>query len=574
MSVQLEHIPVAIVGAGPIGLTASCLLSQAGIKHILLEQNLGLHQWPQAHVVSARTMEILRAAGISEPAMRENATPLADMSYLGCWAHTLAKEPWGGFALLSPENADYLGQVMVTTPTPNANVPQDKLEKILYQHAQAAPLGDIRFGHQLQGHVQSGEGVIANVRNHEDDTSYEINADFLIACDGAGSAVRHQCGIEMLGPRSLQHWATVVLQADFRHLVKANPGLLYWTYGAERTGLFIAYDIDDRWVYMHACEEGQEITDEQPEQWVRSAIGDDTPFKIVHTDRWSMSAQVAQHFRDGRIFLAGDAAHRFPPTGGMGMNTGMQDVFNLCWKIARVVNGDSALALLDSYELERRPSVERNCEQSRVNFEKMSQVEEAIGISSNVEKTRENLNLLDIDDINSQQRRDKIQQSIDAQRDHFFMLGMDLGVCYDGALIQTCPEDAPENNWQASEYNPSSAAGNRLPHCWLQDGDTRLSTHDIVASVKLTLLTTSDGYQQWAQALADTGTDDIEIQAIGNAGLAPADDGWDTLIGMKQHGALLIRPDRHIAFGTDHFSENTCKDIFRLLQNYRGENHE
>lgn len=574
MSVQLEHIPVAIVGAGPIGLTASCLLSQAGIKHILLEQNLGLHQWPQAHVVSARTMEILRAAGISEPAMRENATPLADMSYLGCWAHTLAKEPWGGFALLSPENADYLGQVMVATPTPNANVPQDKLEKILYQHAQAAPLGDIRFGHQLQGHVQSGEGVIANVRNHEDDTSYEINADFLIACDGAGSAVRHQCGIEMLGPRSLQHWATVVLQADFRHLVKANPGLLYWTYGADRTGLFIAYDIDDRWVYMHACEEGQEITDEQPEQWVRSAIGDDTPFKIVHTDRWSMSAQVAQHFRDGRIFLAGDAAHRFPPTGGMGMNTGMQDVFNLCWKIARVVNGDSALALLDSYELERRPSVERNCEQSRVNFEKMSQVEEAIGISSNVEKTRENLNLLDIDDINSQQRRDKIQQSIDAQRDHFFMLGMDLGVCYDGALIQTCPEDAPENNWQASEYNPSSAAGNRLPHCWLQDGDTRLSTHDIVASVKLTLLTTSDGYQQWAQALADTGTDDIEIQAIGNAGLAPADDGWDTLIGMKQHGALLIRPDRHIAFGTDHFSENTCKDIFRLLQNYRGENHE
>jgi 2,4-dichlorophenol 6-monooxygenase len=422
--------------------------------------------------------------------------------------------------------------------------------------------------------VQSGEGVIANVRNHEDDTSYEINADFLIACDGAGSAVRHQCGIEMLGPRSLQHWATVVLQADFRHLVKANPGLLYWTYGADRTGLFIAYDIDDRWVYMHACEEGQEITDEQPEQWVRSAIGDDTPFKIVHTDRWSMSAQVAQHFRDGRIFLAGDAAHRFPPTGGMGMNTGMQDVFNLCWKIARVVNGDSALALLDSYELERRPSVERNCEQSRVNFEKMSQVEEAIGISSNVEKTRENLNLLDIDDINSQQRRDKIQQSIDAQRDHFFMLGMDLGVCYDGALIQTCPEDAPENNWQASEYNPSSAAGNRLPHCWLQDGDTRLSTHDIVASVKLTLLTTSDGYQQWAQALADTGTDDIEIQAIGNAGLAPADDGWDTLIGMKQHGALLIRPDRHIAFGTDHFSENTCKDIFRLLQNYRGENNE
>ena len=574
MSVQLEHIPVAIVGAGPIGLTASCLLSQAGIKHILLEQNLGLHQWPQAHVVSARTMEILRAAGISEPAMRENATPLADMSYLGCWAHTLAKEPWGGFALLSPENADYLGQVMVTTPTPNANVPQDKLEKILYQHAQAAPLGDIRFGHQLQGHVQSGEGVIANVRNHEDDTSYEINADFLIACDGAGSAVRHQCGIEMLGPRSLQHWATVVLQADFRHLVKANPGLLYWTYGADRTGLFIAYDIDDRWVYMHACEEGQEITDEQPEQWVRSAIGDDTPFKIVHTDRWSMSAQVAQHFRDGRIFLAGDAAHRFPPTGGMGMNTGMQDVFNLCWKIARVVNGDSALALLDSYELERRPSVERNCEQSRVNFEKMSQVEEAIGISSNVEKTRENLNLLDIDDINSQQRRDKIQQSIDAQRDHFFMLGVDLGVCYDGALIQTCPEDAPENNWQASEYNPSSAAGNRLPHCWLEDGDTRLSTHDIVASVKLTLLTTSDGYQQWAQALADTGTDDIEIQAIGNAGLAPADDGWDTLIGMKQHGALLIRPDRHIAFGTDHFSENTCKDIFRLLQNYRGENHE
>ena len=534
MSVQLEHVPVAVVGAGPIGLTASCLLSQAGIKHILLEQNPGLHQWPQAHVVSARTMEILRAAGISEPALRANAAPLADMNYLGCWANTLAKEPWGGFALLSPENADYLGQVLVTTPTPNANIPQDKLEKILYQHAQAAPLGDIRFGHQLQSHVQSGEGVIASIRNHEDDTSYEINADFLIACDGAGSAVRHQCGIEMRGPRSLQHWATVVLQADFRHLVKAHPGLLYWTYGPERTGLFIAYDIDDRWVYMHACEEGQEITDEQPEQWVRTAIGDDTPFKIVHTDRWSMSAQVAQRFRDGRIFLAGDAAHRFPPTGGMGMNTGMQDVFNLCWKIARVVNGDSALALLDSYELERRPSVERNCEQSRVNFEKMSQVEEAIGISSNVEKTRENLNLLDIDDTNSQQRRDRIQQSIDAQRDHFFMLGMDLGVCYDGALIQTCPEDAPENNWQASEYNPSSAAGNRLPHCWLQEGDKRLSTHDIVASVKLTLLTTSDGYQQWAQALADTGTDDIEIQAIGNAGLAPADDGWDTLIGMKQ----------------------------------------
>ena len=569
MSVKLEHVPVAIVGAGPIGLTASCLLSQAGIKHILLEQSPGLHQWPQAHVVSARTMEILRAAGISEPALRAKAAPLADMSYLGCWVHTLAKEPWGSFALLSPENADYLVQVLQTTPTPNANIPQDKLEQILYQHAQATPLVDIRFGHQLKSHVQSAKGVIASVRNREDDTLYEINADFLIACDGAGSAVRHQCGIEMRGPRSLQHWATVVLQADFRHLVKAHPGLLYWTYGAERTGLFIAYDIDDRWVYMHACEEGQEITDEQPEQWVRSAIGDDTPFKIVHTDRWSMSAQVAQHFRDGRIFLAGDAAHRFPPTGGMGMNTGMQDVFNLCWKIARVVNGTSAVALLDSYEHERRPSVERNCEQSRVNFQKMSQVEEAIGISSNVEKTRENLNLLDIDDTHSQQRRERIQQSIDAQRDHFFMLGMDLGVCYDGALIQTCPEEAPQNNYRASEYNPSSAAGNRLPHCWLQEGDKQLSTHDIVASVKLTLLTTSDGYQQWAQALTDTGTDNIEMQIIGSAHLAPADDGWDTLIGIKQDGALLIRPDRHIAFSTDNFSEDAWVELSQLLKNYQ-----
>src|SRR5262249_37959867 len=205
---------------------------------------------------------------------------------------------------------------------------------------------------------QDGEGVTSRIRDSASGTVYEPRSRWLIAADGAASPVRKLLGIEQIGPDRLQSFVMIHFEANLRPLVGHRPGVLYWTTEPGATGTFVAHDIDSTWVYMHPWDPDRESVQDYSEAVcagiVRRAMGTDAyPFTLRTVRTWSMTAQVAERYRERRIFLVGDAAHRFPPTGGLGLNTGVQDAHNLVWKIAAVEAGWAPDALLDTYTAER-----------------------------------------------------------------------------------------------------------------------------------------------------------------------------------------------------------------------------
>lgn len=533
---------VLIVGGGPIGLTCSILLSRLGLTNRVVERRDGVHAAPQAHVVSARTMEIFRAAGIDDTDIRAAATPLVDLANV-VWTHTLAGPELGRLRLATPERA---AKMLAAGPEPFANISQHLLEPILLEEARKAG-ATVDFDHDWQAMEPDTDGVTSCVENRTSGAVETVHSRFLLGCDGATSRVRRAAGIEMTGPDHILTLLNVHLRADFRSLVADRPAVLYWNMDPGAPGVFIAHDIDSNWVYQLPCDpeayprEGPDAATGRA--LVERAVGAPEPFEILSMETWVMTAQVADHYGKDPVFLVGDAAHRFPPTGGLGMNTGIADAFNLAWKLAAVRNGHAGTALLESYAAERRDVAQENTRASVSNFEKTLAIVRAIGLEPGLsaEETRARVRSIPEDP----ERRKRVQDAIDAQLEHFDITGLDLGYQYErGALVPDgTPPSAPENPMM--DYLPSTRPGSRLPHAWVSRSGERISTLDLVDPCAPVLLTGPAG-APWGAAAKTHG---VASYTIGEGGdLEDAEGTWAAQCEISAAGALLVRPDQHVAW--------------------------
>ena len=248
-------------------------------------------------------------------------------------------------------------------------------------------------------------------------------------------------------------------QADLRTLTKDRPAILYWTLDPAVTGTFIAYNLSSSIVLSHRFDPNEVSADSftvaRCRELVAGAIGDSSiKINILGAGPWVMTAQVAERYRAGRIFLAGDAAHRFPPTGGLGLNTGIADAHNLAWKLAAVRDGYAADGLLDSYEAERRPVAVVNCNQSFVNADRLLELFDLVALSPESRDQRPFAErLVDPAFLKA------VQKSIENQREHFDSLALQLGYIYGE------PDYVPTD---VSAYVPAFRRGARMPHTWVR----------------------------------------------------------------------------------------------------------
>jgi len=276
---------------------------------------------------------------------------------------------------------------------------------------------------------------------------------------------------------------------------------------------------------------------------VRRAIGPAEVDLAVRTvSPWTMTAQVAARYREGRVFLVGDAAHRFPPSGGMGMNTGIQDVHNLAWKLRAVTEGWADAALLDTYERERRPIAERNAEQSFVNAMRILEMAADLGITEATPAARAAFHATLADPAG----RERIARGIASQQDHFDMLGLQLGLGYEsGALVPDgSAPPAPSN--PVREYVPTTRPGARLPHAWVERAGRRCSTLDLVAGDCCTLVA-APGAAAWVDDATRRASIPMRCVVEGRD-FADPEGHWRRVRGVGDEGALLVRPDQHIAW--------------------------
>ncbi|MEQ1865580.1 MAG: FAD-dependent monooxygenase, partial [Micropepsaceae bacterium] len=370
------NIPVLIVGGGGAGLTATALLSRLGIDSLLISALPTTSTLPKAHVINQRAMEIMTEVGIADE-LYARGTPPEQMAATAWYAGFGGSRPDVGRQFAKMECWGAGGRDpfwAAASACRSTNLPQIRLEPIMKQQAEKLAPGRVRFAHELTDIVQDANGVTATVKDLSDGSHYTVRALYVIACDG-GRTVGPKLGVTLGGQRNVARAVSTHMSADLSRWARDSDVLIRWIWHPETAAMGVLVPMgpnhwgpqSEEWVYHlnYQFDDPRALDDARVEADMRGALGiGDHPIKIHRLSRWALEGVVADRFRVGRVFLAGDAAHRHPPTGGLGLNSAIQDVHNLTWKLAAVLKGQATDGLLDSYEPERRAVTANNVQRS------------------------------------------------------------------------------------------------------------------------------------------------------------------------------------------------------------------
>jgi putative polyketide hydroxylase len=357
----LRNTDVLIAGAGPAGLVAGITLARYGITVLVIDRRDELPGLSRALLVSTRSMELMRKFGLEQPIRAE----AADVKLCAWLTSDLASAAGTELPLGHPSDAE----AIMISPTRPAWAPQDRHEPVLLDCLRGMPSATARFGCELQHLGQDSDGVHATVADAETGRVELLSARYLIAADGAHSTVRESLGIPMTGAGDLADYERVEFSAPVWQVVGERRYALYLINGLGIPGVVAAHGRTGRWSLSRETPLDArglaELDRAEITGLIRHAAGTSAlPVKVERLSTFTFAAQLAERYRVGRCFLAGDAAHRMTPRGGTGMNTAIQDSFDLGWKLAWVLRGWAAPALLDSYERERRPVAAHNVHRS------------------------------------------------------------------------------------------------------------------------------------------------------------------------------------------------------------------
>ena len=546
---------VLIVGGAGAGLTAAIELSRKGVSYHLIERYPAPSPAPKAHYLNPRTMEIFRAWGI-EKDVASRGTPPEHMARVG-WYTSLGgdgeldrkrihiMDAFGGGSLREAYERH--------SPCWASNYPQLRLEPLLLEHARSYDGADLNYGRELQSFEQDANGVTAVIAARGGGEAYRVRAKYMIAADG-GRTVGPALGVEMQGAPRLFDMVTAYFAADLSAYIDDDSPMIRWFNNPERggswgSGVMVAlgperYDRYSReWLFHFA------FLPDDPAQFDETSVVPqlrellrlpDTEITILKMNNWQVQGVLAERFRVGRVFLVGDAGHRHPPTTGLGLNSAIQDVHNLVWKLARVLRGEAGDALLDTYESERRPVCARNVEWALLTFQNHAVFDLALGLIPNapVEVNRNQFRTFFSDTPIGATRRALMEELGSSQRVEFQAHDVEIGFYYEtGALVGdgTAP---PPRDPLGTTHHPTTRPGHRMPHAWLERGGERLSTHDLIDGSRFVLIT--GDARAWVEAAAQAGCE-IAVEEV----TAPA---WVALNEIERDGAVLVRPDGHVGW--------------------------
>jgi 2-polyprenyl-6-methoxyphenol hydroxylase-like FAD-dependent oxidoreductase len=499
---------VLISGGSLNGLTLAMLLARRRVPCLVVERHPGTSIQYKFRGISPRSMEIYRSAGIeaeirARDLIDDRSASVARMKNL---ADSEVSWQW-----MPPSDTTDI------SPTTAATCDQDQLEPILRAHAERHG-ADVRFNTELVSFTQSRDEVVARVCDRSTGAESGVRAQYLIGADGTQSAVREALGIRRHGPGVLQHWMNVIFEADLPGIIDGCP--IRSVFVTDINGTLVPRG-DGRWLMavQFVPDRGEHVEDFTPDHCrdlIRRGAGRaDLPVDVVDARPWEAAAAVADRYKEGRVLLVGDSAHVMPPTGGFGGNTGIQDAYNLAWKVDAVVNGAAGPELLETYDAERRPIADRTVAQSLARLQAWFK-----------------------DPSRQLPRPEPIRD------DNAVIFGYRYP---DGAFVD---DGSSADDLFEDPRNPSGRPGSRAPHVVVTRGGAPISTIDLFAD-RWVLISGPEG-DRWSHCVQRNSA----ARALGVVwhGIQPAGELEDvanrflTAYGVGTDGAVLIRPDGFIAW--------------------------
>lgn len=549
---------VLVVGSGPAGAAAALFLSELGVPTIMITKYRWTANTPRAHITNQRAMEIFRDLRIEDQVLAD-ATP-HELVGDTVFCTSIAGEEIGRirtWGTRPDREADY----RLASPCLTVDIPQTYLEPILVRNATQRGT-QTRFSTEYLGLVQDADGVTVDVRDRLTGHDYQIRAKYVIGADGARSQVAADIDLPFEGRMDIAGSMNITFKADISALVDHRPSVLYWVIqpgsnvGGIGTGLVRMVRPWDEWLIVW----GYDIDGPTPEldatmaaDIVRDLLGmPDLEPEITGYSLWGVNEMYATTLHNGRVFCVGDAIHRHPPSNGLGSNTSVQDSYNLAWKLAAVLQGYAGTSLLDSYTAERAPVAKRIVIRANTSAREFGDIFTALGVvglsgeemAAAIEERKANT-------PEGAAKRAALVRAMETKNYEFNAHGVELGQFYESnAILSDGTRPAPSRD-EDLYHVMSTSPGAHLPHAWVGNNVDKHALMDLAPYSRWTLFTGVAG-EAWAEAAAKVSAElglPLRTVVIG-PGREVTDlyYDWAKLREVEESGALLVRPDKHVAW--------------------------
>ncbi len=577
----LIETDVLIIGTGPAGSATAALLSSYGVANMAVNRYRWLANTPRAHITNQRCMEVLRDLGPEVEAEAYLHGTHQDLMGENIFCESLAGEEigrmqsWGTHPLSRAAH-------QLSSPCRMIDLPQTFMEPILYGAAcRRGTQG--RMSTEYLSHVQDDTGVTTTCLDRLSGETLRVRSKYLVGADGGNSMVAEHAGLPFEGRMGVGGSMNILFRADLSRYVAHRPSVLYWVMqpgadvGGIGMGLVRMVRPWNEWLIVWGYdinEPAPQVDEAMATQVARQLVGDpDLEIELLSANTWTVNNMFATHMQAGRVFIMGDAAHRHPPSNGLGSNTSIQDGFNLAWKLALVLRGQAGEGLLESYSEERAPIARQIVTRANQSIAEFGPIFEALGMTGggDVAKIKAAMDARCDGTAAAEAQRAALREAIALKRYEFDAHGVEMNQRYRSGAVDAGARAEPEFTRDAElHYQPTTWPGARLPHAWVFErrSGARLSTLDLCGRGRFTLLTGTSG-AAWAEAVEALAGEmglPLVAQVIGpRQDIEDHGGDWARASEVADSGAVLVRPDHHVCWRAETLADDPIATLKHAL---------
>ena len=573
---------VLIIGTGPAGSAMSALLATYGVDNMVVNRYRWLANTPRAHITNQRTMEVLRDLGREVEAEAYMHATEQDLMGENVFCESLAGEEigrmrsWGTHPLTRAQH-------QLSSPCHMNDLPQTFMEPLLYKTA-CSRGSQGRMSTEYLSHEQDAEGVTTTLRDRLAQREFKVRSRYLIGADGGNSLVAEHIDAPIEGKMGVGGSMNILFRADLSKYVAHRPSVLYWVMqpgadvGGIGMGLVRMIRPWNEWLIVW----GYDINEPTPEvdaafatNVARQLVGDpELEIELISANTWTVNNAYATELQRGRVFIMGDAAHRHPPSNGLGSNTSIQDAYNLAWKLAAVLKGQAGAGLLASYNAERAPVAKQIVTRANQSIAEFGPIFEALGMTGGTDYAKIKASMTARTDATATaaKQRAALREAIAFKKYEFDAHGVEMNQRYKSQAVVSDGQMEPTFDLDAELYfQPTTWPGARLPHAWVYEHDSgaKHSTLDLCGRGLFTVLTGIGG-EAWCAAAEAVGQElnlNIRCHVIGPRQRYVDHVGeWARAAEISDSGCLLVRPDQHVAWRLEELAGDPEAELRRVLR--------